>query len=101
MQRMVGESREDGPDGLVDPVRRALQRGRDRPALGVEQDRIFRGGREHTAFLEADDKEMRAARVAGLLEAAHVEMSWTRTLRGHAQRLDPFADEAQRFLQRT
>ena len=43
---------------------------------------------------------MRAAGVAGLLKAAGVEVAGTRTLGRDLQRLDAFADEAQRLAER-
>ena len=43
---------------------------------------------------------MRTAGVAGLLEAAGVEVAGTRTLGRDLQRLDALADEAQRLAER-
>ena len=65
----------------------------------VQQHGVFRRRREHAAFFETDDEEVRTAGIAGLGEGAGVEMSGARTLGGDVQRLHPLADEAQRLCQ--
>ena len=69
-------------------------------ALGVEENGILGCGREHAAFFETDNVEMRTAGVAGLLQTADVEMPGTRTLGRDLQRLDALADEAKRLAER-
>ena len=67
-----------------------------RPALVVEQDRVFDRRREHAAFLQTDDEDAAPAVESGVGERRDVQRAGTRPVAADRHRLDARADESER-----
>src|SRR5439155_22066917 len=72
----------------------------DRRALRIEQDGVLGRRRKHSSFLEAGDEDVRTSGVSSVRQRAGVEVAGTWTFGRDVQRLNTFADEAQRPGQR-